>query len=460
MAGTKNERAVRELRRRSRGPVVAPGDTAYEGVRPVFNTMFERRPAMIVRPLDDDDVACAIEVAAEHELPLAVRSGGHSLAGHGSADGALVVDLGQLDRLVVDPVERRAVVQAGLSTGAYTTRVHADGLATSFGDSPSVGIGGLTLSGGFGYLVRKHGLAVDSLVSATLVTADGRRLRASTDEHPELFWALRGGGGNFGVVTSFEFRLEPVGLVYGGWLVLPASREVLWGATALAAAAPDELSTVINVFRMPPLPLVPPASHDQLVVAVAAVWAGGVADAERVLRPFRQLARPYYDALGPMGYPEIYKYSRNAGLGPHGTSARTTFLDDLEDPVIDAILEFTARAPSAYAAGQIRVLGGAFGRVAPDATAFALRDRSMMLTTLIEFDAGLDPAPYNAWTEDFWSVIRPYGRGAYVAFLQEEGDERIREAYPAPTFSRLAKVKRTYDPDNRFRLNQNIRPAG
>ncbi|HET7028643.1 MAG TPA: FAD-binding oxidoreductase [Candidatus Limnocylindrales bacterium] len=438
--------------------MTAAGDETYDRLRPVFNTMFDSRPAVIVRPLDEDDIACAIAVAAEHEIPLAVRSGGHSLAGHGSGEG-VVIDLHDLRRLTVDPIARRAVVEPGLSTGSYTRSTFQYRLGTSFGDSPSVGIGGITLSGGFGYLVRKHGLAVDELVSARVVTADGRRLTATADEHPDLFWALRGGGGNFGVATSFEFKLESVSDVYGGWLVLPASRDVLRDAVAIAAEAPDELTTVINVFRMPGLAIVPPSSHGKLVVAIAAVWAGGLANASRVLRPLRQLARPYLDAMSPMAYPEIYRYSRNAGLGPHGTCARTTFLEVLNDPVIDAILEFTARAPSPDAAGQIRVLGGAFARVAPDATAFALRDCRMMFTSLIEFDAGLDPAPYNAWTEKFWSAIRPHGHGAYVAFLQNEGDARVREAYPSSTFRRMAEIKRKYDPDNRFRVNQNIAPS-
>jgi len=448
------------LRREVRGRVVAPTDDEFDQLRWVFNTMFDRRPAVIVQAADADDVVRAIAFAERRDLPIAVRSGGHSLAGHGTADGALVLDLGGLAGMRLDLERRTASVGPGITTGEYAARAHAHGLGTPLGDNTSVGLGGLTLSGGVGYLSRRYGLAIDSLLSAHVVTADGRRLSASPDEHPDLFWAIRGGGGNFGVVTQLRLRVHPVGTVYGGWLILPATHAALAGCAAAARDAPEALTIIANVFRMPPLDLVPPAVHGRLVLAIAAVCVGDLAAGERALVPFRRLAVPLADALGPLPYPAIFRYSRNAGLGPHGTAARTTFLAALDEEVIAAIIERTAQAPSAYAAAQLRFLGGAISRVPDDATAFAFRDRAIMFSSYIEFDAGLDPGPYLAWTEAFWGLVRPHGAGAYVGFLQDEGDERIRDAYPDATYVRLADVKRRYDPGNRFRLNQNIRPAG
>ena len=451
--------AIRKLRDRIRGPIILPGDDAYDQARRVFNTAFDRHPALIVRPRDEADVARSILWAAEHDLPLAVRGGGHSLAGHGTGDGVLVLDLGSMRRLTIDSVRRLAHAEPGLTVGEFADRAHEKGLATSFGDSRSVGIGGLTLVGGIGYLLRRYGLAIDHLVEADLITADGRRLTASHDEHPDLFWALRGGGGNFGVVTRMTFLLHPVGTVYGGWLVLPATPQTLRDCATLAADAPNELTVILNVFRMPSLPFVPDRCWGELVVAAAVVFAGDQAVAEEVLGPFRHLGLPYFDGVAPMAYRDIFRFSRNAHIGPHGTAARTTFLDTLDDQVIDATLEYTAHATSDFAAGQLRVLGGAMSRVPRGETAFAFRDKPFLFSTLIEFEAGADPEPHVAWTEDFWAAVRPYGSGAYAGMLQDEGNARIHEAYPDPTYERLAAVKRRYDPDNRFNRNQNILPA-
>jgi FAD/FMN-containing dehydrogenase len=450
---------IEALRGDLAGQVVTAEDADYEQRRVVFNTMFDCRPAAIVLAANADDVVRTMNFAGEHDLPLAVRSGGHSLAGHGSRDGALVLDLGALRTLRVDPARHLAWAEPGITAGEYASQAQTFGLATPFGDNRSVGVGGLTLSGGVGYLSRKLGLTVDSLVSAEMVTADGRRLTASDEEHPDLFWAIRGGGGNFGVATQLCFRLYPVGMVYGGWLVLPATRGVLAGCAELAAAAPEELTIIANVFRMPSLDLVAPTVHGKLVVAITAVFAGDLQSGEHALAPFRRLAQPLADELGPLPYPDVFRFSRNAGLGPHGTAARTTFLRSVGDDVVEATLDHTANAPSAYAAAQLRFLRGAICRVRDDETAYAFRDREVMFSSYIEFDAGLDAAPYLEWTEAFWRRVRPHGSGAYVGFLQDEGEARVREAYPPATFARLAEIKRTYDPLNRFRFNQNIPPA-
>jgi FAD/FMN-containing dehydrogenase len=453
-----NDAAVRAFRQRVRGSVISSGDAAYDEARRIWNTRYDRRPALVVRPADTNDIVRTVGLAAETALPLAVRSGGHSPAGHGSGDGALVLDLSAMRELSIDAVSGVAWAGPGLTAGEYTAAAHERGLATPFGDTGSVGLGGLTLGGGIGYLVRKHGMTIDNLLSIDVITADGRTLTASADEEPELFWAMRGGGGNFGVATRFEYRLHPLAMVYGGVLVLPATREVVRAFLPVVASAPDELTTIGAVFHAPPMPFLPPETHGKLVFGVIVCYAGDPARGERAVAPLRALATPLADTLGPMPYPALFAFTAEAG-NPGPSMVRAMFLRDFSDGEVDAVLEHMHRATSPAAMAQIRVLGGAMARVGDGETAFAQRAQPIMFTIITPF---VPPAPaeaHTAWTEGLASALRPRATGAFASFLEEEGPDGVRGAYPPETYSRLAALKRRYDPANLFRLNQNIPPA-
>jgi len=474
-SGKPDPAAIQELRSRLRGALIEPGDAAYGAARLVANAAHDRRPALIVRAAISDDVLRALEFAARWDLPLAVRSRGHSVPGHSTGDGALIIDLSAMRRLEIDPTTSSARVQPGLTAGEYAERVHAFGLATTFGDNGAVGIGGLTLGGGIGFLARRDGLTVDQLLAAEMVTVGGRRVTATADEHPDLFWALRGGGGNFGVVTDLRFRLRPAGTIYGGWLILPATSSAIRGAVAASVEAPDALTTIINVMRLPALPGVPRERVGELAVVITAVHSGdpnrtttaardlSAADlhaAESALQPLRAVGRPILDRLGPRPYPELFGFFNQVPVPARRASARrNTFLDRVDDDLIDAILESTARTPSLVGAAQLRVLGGAVSRIPADATAYAHRDRQMLLMLMTEDEAGIDPGPRLDWIEQFWAVAGPHGSGAYVGFLGADEPSDVHAAYPDATYARLAAVKRTWDPTNRLRLNHNIEPG-
>jgi FAD/FMN-containing dehydrogenase len=337
-----------------------------------------------------------------------------------------------------------------------TTAAAAHGLAVPFGDAAPVGIGGLTLGGGVGYLARKHGLTIDSLLAAELVTADGQQRRVDADEDPDLFWAIRGGGGNFGVATRFLFRLHPVDVVTGGMLILPATAETIAGFTAAAEEAPDEVSTVANVLAAPPVPFVPAEHHGRLVVMAMIAHAGPVDESEQALAPFRALAPPIADLLRPMPYPEMFPTEeppRQLAVG------RTTFMDALDRDDAGEILDRLQPSTALVRAVQLRVLGGAVARIDPDATAFAHRRRRIMVNVGAMYAKPEEGPSHEAWARATAEALRQGEDGAYVNFVGDEGEERVRAAYPGRTWERLAEVKRRYDPDNLFRLNQNVPPA-
>jgi len=439
------------------GTVIRPDDAAYDEARHIHNTLIDRKPSLIVRAADAADVARAVTFAADHGLELAVRAGGHSV--HSATDGGLVIDLSAMKGLHIDPERRLAWAQPGLTAGEYTTAAAAHGLATPFGDTGSVGLAGLTLGGGIGWLVRKHGLTIDSLVSVELVTADGRIVTASEQRNPDLFWAVRGGGGNFGVVTRFVFRLHPVGTILGGALFLPVTREVLAGLVPVAEAAPEELTTIAFIMATPPLPFVPADLHFKPSVVLMFVYASDdIAAGQAALAPFRALATPLAEAAFPMPYPGIYDFTAEGGKPGPGVT-RSLMLDALDDETIDLILE-RVNAPSAPAAiTELRVLGGAMARVPADATAFAHRDARVLFALITPFDDPAEAPIHEAWTQDYFDAIASKSTGVYSNFLATEGEARIREAFPGSTYERLAEVKRAYDPTNLFKLNQNVAPA-
>jgi FAD/FMN-containing dehydrogenase len=439
-----------------KGPVLGPDDPDYDEARRVFMGSIDRQPALIVRVADADDVARSIALARDSGVELAVRSGGHSGAGHGVSEGGIVVDLADMRALEIDVDGRTAWAEAGLTAGEYTAAAGEHGLATGFGDTGSVGIGGITLGGGVGFLVRKHGLTVDGLLAAEVVTADGELLRVDDETHSDLFWALKGGGGNFGVTTRFRYRLHEVGTIVGGPLFLPATPDVITGFVAAAEAAPDELSTIANVMPAPPMPFLAPEYHGKPVVMGLMAFCGPVEQAESVLAPFRELAAPIADLVRPIAYPEIYP-PEDPDYRPVAVS-RTGFADGLDRQTAETILDRIQASTAMMAATQIRVLGGALTRVPADATAFGHRDRRIMVNV-----AALCPSPdqlpeHEPWVTGLLAEITRGDIGAYVGFLADEGEERVRAAYSAAAWDRLREVKAKYDPDNVFRLNQNIPP--
>jgi FAD/FMN-containing dehydrogenase len=440
-----------------KGRAITPDDPDYDDARRVFSGAIDRRPAFIARVADADDVATVIRAARESGQELAVRSGGHSGAGHGVSEGGIVLDLAELNRLEIDAEGRTAWAETGLTAGAYTAAAGARGLATGFGDTASVGIGGITLGGGIGFLVRKHGMTIDALLAADVVTADGELVRADAESHPDLFWAIRGGGGNFGVATRLQFRLDPVENVVGGMLILPARADIVDGFIAEAEAAPEELSSIVAVMKAPPLPFLPAEAHGRLIVLAQMAYAGPVEQGERVLAPFRSLAEPIADLLRPMPYADIYPPEQE-GFRPI-MALQTMFMDGFDSRDAEAILDAIEASTAPMAAAQLRVLGGAMARVPADATAFAHRDRPIManVTSMAMSPDALDgPA---AWVADLAERLNRGDETGYVGFLGDEGEARVQAAYPGATYDRLATVKAQYDPDNLFRLNQNIPPA-
>jgi hypothetical protein len=439
------------------GRVITPEDVEYDDARRVFSGEFDRRPAAIARVADEADVARVVAFARETGLELAVRSGGHSGAGHCTTDGGIVLDLREMKALDVDVEGRTAWAQAGLTAIEYSAATGAHGLATGFGDTGSVGISGITLGGGVGYLVRKYGMSIDDLLATDLVTADGEVLRVDAERHPELFWAIRGGGGNFGVATRFRFRLHQLDTVVGGMLFLPATADVVAEFIALAEAAPEELTTIANVMPAPPMPFLPEEHHGRIVVMALMCYAGETEAGERALAPFRTLATPIVDMVHPIKYPEIYP-PEDESYRPTAVS-RTMFIDNVDQGVAETVMKHLEASDASLRVAQLRVLGGAMGRVPADATAFAHRASKIMVNVAAFYEGPEDKVVRQSWVDDFAAALRQDDTGAYVNFLVDEGEARVRDAYPGPTWDRLAAIKARYDPTNLFRLNQNIPPT-
>jgi FAD/FMN-containing dehydrogenase len=447
------------LGRAFRGRVIAPDAAEYDRARRVHNAAVDRHPALIVRPTDADDVALAVAHAQDRGLPLVVRAGGHSMGGHSTGDGALLLDLSAMRGVEIDAVRRTAWADAGVLAGEYTSATHAQGLVTPFGDTGSVGVAGITLGGGVGWLVRKHGMTIDSLLAVEIVTADGRRRIASAVEDPDLFWAVRGAGANFGAVTRLQFRLHPLGTVLAGDILLPATRDVLRRLVPTLLAAPDELTAMPTIMLAPEDPAIPDAHRGRPVVYLSVVWSGPQDAGEPALAPLRALATPMSDSIVPKPYPDLFAPVDPDEAPTWAISSRAVFLDALDDAMID-VLERRLPEPGApRAIVQLRVLGGAMARVPGDATAFGWRDRAALLW-LITPDKDISrAAPNEAWTAAFHAELPADGPATYLNFMGDEGADAVRDAYPTSSYARLRELKRRYDPDNVFRANHNIRPA-
>ena len=461
MASTEAPQA--ELAKTFQGELILPADPGYEGARRVWNGTIDKRPALIARCTGAADVAAALRFARERDLPLAVRGGGHSVAGTAVCDGGLVIDLSPMKSVSVDPESRIARVQAGVLLGELDSATQAFGLATPAGIVSHTGVSGLTLGGGIGWLTRKLGATVDSLRSARVVTVYGEHVNADERENPDLFWGLRGGGGNFGIVTEFEFDLYPVGpTVLAGpvYYALEDGVDVLRRYRDIVAAAPDELTTILNLRQAPPLPLLPPELHGRPVVTVVACWAGPLERGERAVQPLRELGTPLLDLLTRRPFVELQSLFDAAV--PHGWHYYWKSIETppFEDAAIDALIDHTARIVSPRSYTIVFQLGGALARVAEDATAYPQRDAAFnanINAVWLEGDSRADE--HIRWTRDFHAALEPHAGGrVYVNFLGDEGEERVRAAYGEETYERLRALKRRYDPTNVFRLNQNIRP--
>jgi FAD/FMN-containing dehydrogenase len=457
MSGATNAISIPQLRADLNGRVTVPGEPGYDEGRTVFYGGIDRRPAAIVRAVNPDDVSRVVTLARETGVELAIRSGGHSIPGHSTTDGGIVLDLRDLNGLEIDVEGGTAWVGGGVTTGRYTKAAAEHGLATPFGDTGSVGIGGLTLGGGVGYLVRNHGLTIDDLLAADVVTADGQLLRVDADSYPDLFWAIRGGGGNFGVATRLQLRLHELDTVVGGMLILPATADTIYSFIAESEAAPEELSGIAAVMPAPPMPFLPAEQHGRLVIFAVLVYAGDVEAGERATAPFRALAEPIADMLGPKRYPEIFIPDEEE-FHPI-TVARTMYLDSLDRSAAKKIVEHLQASTAMMAVAQLRVLGGAAARVPVDATAYTHRQSRIMVNVAAVFGSPDEAPVHEPWVTGLADALRQGDHGAYVNFLGDEGEERIRAAYPGPTWDRLVKIKRRYDPTNVFRLNQNIPPS-
>jgi FAD/FMN-containing dehydrogenase len=448
--------SITELRASFPGRVITPKDAEYDKARTVFYGGVDKHPAVIIRVADAKEAAQVIILARETGLELAIRSGGHSTAGHSVSEGGIVLDLSTMKGLQIDVAEKTVWAEAGLTAGEFVAATAPHGLSTGFGDTGSVGIGGITLGGGVGYLVRKYGLTIDSLLAAEIVTADGHILTIDEKNHPDLFWAIRGGGGNFGVITRFKFQLHPVDRMYGGMLILPATADVIAGFMAAADSAPDELSTIANVMPAPPMPFLPAELHGKLIIFAMLIHLGDAESGERAVAPFRALATPHADMMKSMTYPEIYP-PEGDDYHPVAVS-RTMFLDRVDVDVAETILKHLQSSTAMMAVTQLRPLGGAMARVPQDATAYGHRESRIMANLAALYQSPDERAKHEAWVSDFLTAIEQSDKGAYVNFLGEADEAQVRAAYPGSTWDRLRQIKARYDPSNLFRLNQNIKP--
>ena len=448
--------SIPDLQDGLKGDVVGPEDAGYDDARQVFFKGIDRRPLAVVRPKNAEEVAKAVAFARDAGLELAVRSGGHSRAGYGTTDGGIVVDLSEMKALDIDAEAKTAWVESGMTAGEYTNTTGEHGLVTGFGDAGSVGIGGITLAGGIGFLARRNGLTIDDLLAAEVVTADGEVVEASEESEPDLFWAIRGGEGNFGIATRLKLRLHEISEIVGGMMVLPATPEVITGFLEAAGDAPEELSTIGNVMPAPPMPFIPEEAHGKPIIIGLMAYTGPVDQADKVIAPFRALAEPYADMVRPMRYPELYEGPEQEARFASGSNF---FADSLDGSAAETILEELPKSTAMMKAVQLRVLGGALARVPNDATAFGHRDRGLFVNVSAMYADAAERETHDAFVNGVAGAMGKNGAGGYVGFMGEEDEDTLRAAYPGPNWDRLREVKRRYDPDNLFRLNHNIPPA-
>jgi FAD/FMN-containing dehydrogenase len=438
------------------GQVIAPGDRDYDKARTLFYGGFDKRPAAIVRPRSADEIAKLVRLAKTSGMELSVRSGAHSLSGYSISDGGIVLDLTAMKQLEIDTTENTAWAQTGLTAIEVIEATDRRNLVMGFGDTGSVGVGGITLGGGVGFLVRKFGMTIDNVLAAEIITADGQMLFIDEHRHPDLFWAIRGGGGNFGVVSRFQYRLHPLGDVFGGILILPATPEVIAGFIEVAAAAPDELSTIVNVMTAMDWPFLPSEYHGKLVVMALMMYAGDPKQGDRTTAAFRALAKPIVDMTKPMRYKEIF-FPEDESYHPTAVS-RNLFMKTVDAQLAGAMITHLNASDAPLRVVQLRVLGGAMARVAPEATAFAHRLEPIMVNVASLYEDLHDKPKRQAWVTDFAKQLYQADDSAYVGFVSSEEEHPILDVYPKATLARLTAIKKQYDPSNLFRSTYPIRP--
>jgi FAD/FMN-containing dehydrogenase len=456
--------AIDALRARLRGALCLPGEPGYEQARTIWNAMIDRHPAAIIRAAGAADVIAGVRFAREHGLALAVRGGGHNIAGNAVCEGGLMIDLTPMKSVRVDPAAATARVEPGVTLGEFDREAQAFGLATPVGINSTTGVAGLTLGGGFGWISRKYGLTIDNLISADVVTAGGELVHASEKENPDLFWAVRGGGGNYGIVTSFEFRMHRVGpQVLSGLIVHPfaKAKELFDGFRRVTAQAPDELTCWVVMRKAPPLPFLPPEVHGKEVFVIAVCWCGDLEQGKKAIAPIEALGKPIANVIGPTpfaGWQTAFDPLLTPGARNYWKSQDFTALSD---GVIDVMLDFARRLPTPDCEIFVGHLGGAVNRVAPAATAYPHRSVEYIMNVHTRWnDRGQDQACI-AWARELFDKTTPHATGGvYVNFMPEDETQRVQMGAYGPNYDRLAKLKTKYDRDNLFRLNQNIVPAG
>jgi FAD/FMN-containing dehydrogenase len=454
--------AIEELKAATRGQVLLPGDSGFDDARRIWNAMIDRRPAAIVRCAGVADVRRAVAFARDNDLLLAVRGGGHNIAGSAVCDDGLVIDLSPMKSVRVDAATRRAYVEPGATLGDFDHEAQGFGLATPLGINSTTGVSGLTLGGGFGWLSRKYGMSVDNLVSADVVTADGELVHASADAHEDLFWAIRGGSGNFGVVTMFEFQLHPVGPeVFGRLVVLPLqqAKDALVKYRAAVDAMPEELSVWAVLRLAPPLPFLPPEVHGKPIVAFAICYTGALEEGPSAVEEVRRFGTPYGEHLGPMPY-ATWQKAFDPLLAPGARNYwKSHNLAELPDGLLDAVIDAIGKLPSPQCEIFFGLIGGQTSRIAVDATAYPNRDAKYVMNVHGRWDDASEDERCIAWARAFFEAAAPFALGSvYVNFLTEDETERVGAAY-GPNLERLVAVKTRYDPHNLFRHNQNIKPS-
>jgi FAD/FMN-containing dehydrogenase len=462
-AGGVADAAVAGLRARLRGELVVPGDRAYDEARRLFNAMIDKRPAAIARCAGVADVISAVDFARAHEFEVSVRGGGHNVTGNALCDGGVVIDLSPMKGVWVDPEARIARVQGGLTWAEVNHDLQAFDLAAAGGFVGTTGVGGLTLGGGLGWLVRKHGLALDNLRSVDLVTAEGRLLTVSEQENPDLFWGVRGGGGNFGIATSFEFDVHPAGIVFAGVVIHPLARagEAIRFWRDFGHTAPEDFTSAALLLTAPPAPFVPPEAQGAPVVGIGGVYTAPLEEAEAALRPLREFGPPLVDIFQPMPYSAAQTFIDFLWPPGYLNYWKSSFLHELTDDAIETLVDNFARVPSPLTSVIVEHNGdGALERVPAEATAFAHRTYPHNLLIPSLWSDAADSEQNIAWTRALFDAMQPYRPDAvYVNYLDNEGAERIRDAYGNQTYERLVALKNTYDPTNFFNLNQNILPS-
>ena len=457
-----NEQCVETLTLHVKGRVIRPEDPAYEAERKGWNAGIDRHPALIVQCADVGDVQATVNFAREHQLLLSVRSGGHSVPGYSSNDGGVILDLSFMKKITIDPDRHTARLEPGVVWKEVARALQPYNLALSSGDTGSVGVGGLLLGGGIGWMVRKYGLSIDHVRALELVTADGQFLRASAEENAELFWGLRGAGANFGVATAFEVDVHPGGTVLGGMLFLETTdpERTLQELFHLASQAPDELSIQAILMLAPPAPFIPEDKQGRPVIALRLCYTGDISEGERVVAPFRQLANPIADLIAPIPYEGIFAFNELGEVRTMQHFGGTYFVKTTTPEYIHALVHTWQEFMVPNLVVDLRMLGGAMNRVAQDETAFAHRDKQVLFQVAVFGDASsTDAASLKARRDQFMQAVASYGSGAYIGFQEDKGEQGVREIYPPATYARLAALKRQYDPTNLFRMNQNIAPA-